>query len=156
MADTITYDGSSGRINLSGGTPRITQGETGSDPGSGTGGSAASDLTASAIEFNRVSGDASATGGVKANYESSSGAQNKGGGNAMHVLADHASLDHAKDETTFFGAPNTDARLWQGSNAITAPTIILARTRQLLITQGPARSVKATFAESQTKQAGQD
>ena len=147
MADTITYDGGSGRINLTGGTPRITQGGT----GSGTDTQPSSEMTAPTIEFNRLTGDATAAGGVKASYESSTGTQSAPGGSAMHVIADHASLDHSKDETTFYGAPNADARLWQGANAIAAPTIILARTRQLLIAQGPARAVKATFAEGARK-----
>lgn len=155
MADTITYDGLSGRINLTGGTPRVVQGgsnpASGNDAGNGAGSQPTSDLTANAIDFNRLTGDGSATGGVKASYASNAGAQNSPGGNAMHVIADHASIDHAKDETTFYGAPNTDARLWQGANAITAPTIILARTRQLLIAQGPAKGVKATFAEGARK-----
>ncbi len=155
MADTITYDGLSGRINLTGGTPRIVQGgsdpASGNDTGNGAGSQPTSDLTANAIDFNRLTGDGSATGGVKASYASNAGAQNSPGGNAMHVIADHASIDHAKDETTFYGAPNSDARLWQGANAVTAPTIILARTRQLLIAQGPARGVKATFAEGVRK-----
>ena len=153
MADTITYDGVSGKINLTGGTPRIVQGGTqdGTEAGNGTGSQPASELTATSIDFNRSTGDGSANGGVKASYVNSSGAVNAPGGSAMHVIADHASLDHAKDETTFFGAPNADARLWQGANAITAPTIILARTRQLLTAQGPARSVKATFAEDARK-----
>ena len=150
-ADTIRYDGASGRISLTGGTPRITQGATEPGAGNETGSQPSSELTATTIEFNRLTGDGSATGGIKASYDSSTGSANAPGGNAMHVIADHASLDHAKDETTFFGAPNADARLWQGANAITAPTIILARTRQLLIAQGPARGVKATFAEGPGK-----
>ncbi len=145
-ADIIRYEGATGKINLSGGSPRIEQAS--SEQGSGPTGSVIQPgtvLTASAIQFNRLSGDADATGGVKATYDGSSAQQGGAAGNAIHVIADHASLDHSKDETTFFGTPNADARLWQGPNAITAPTIILARARQLLIAQG--RTVKATFAE---------
>ena len=163
MADTITYEGASGRINLTGGAPRIVQvggrpdgqqddtSKSGGMVNAATDGQAMSDLTADAIQFNRFTGDASATGGVKATYEGSTSQNTARTGvssdAAMHVIADHASLDHTKDETTFFGVPHTDARLWQGSSSITAPVIILARTRQLLIAQGPDKSVKATFAE---------
>jgi lipopolysaccharide export system protein LptA len=133
-AERVTYDGPTGKIGLSGGTPHINQ--------------EGSDLTATLVEFNKTTGDASATGGVKATYTSSSSSGKAAAGDAMHVVADHATLDHAKDETTFFGAPHADARLWQGANSITAPTIVLSRTRQLLTAQGPANSVKATFAEN--------
>ena len=57
-------------------------------------------------------------------------------------------LDHAKNETTFLGAAHADARLWQGNNAVTAPTIVLSRARQLLTATGPAGGVKAALVES--------
>jgi lipopolysaccharide export system protein LptA len=144
-ADRVTYDGVGGKIQLIG-SPHISQD--------------GSDLTADALEFNRITGDATASGGVKATYAIGKGqatAARSGpgvhgdpsaGGDAVHVVAARATLNHAQDETTFFGAPHADARLWQGPNSVTAPTIILARTRQLLTAKGPAGSVTATFAEN--------
>ena len=132
-ADRIAYDGSSGRIDLSGGAPRITQGD--------------SELTAAAIQFNHATQDASATGGVKATYSTPAKPGSAAGSEAMHVIADRALLDHAKDETTFYGAPHADARLWQGASSITAPTIVLSKTRQILSATGAAGGVKATFVE---------
>jgi lipopolysaccharide export system protein LptA len=133
-ADHIAYDGETGKILLTGGSPRITQGD--------------SELATAAIEFNHNTQDASASGGVKATYnnpaKAGSGAANP---EAMHVIADHATLDHATDETSFFGAPHADARLWQGASSITAPTIVLSKTRQLLSATGPAGGVKGTFVE---------
>ncbi len=137
-ADRINYDGASSKIELSGGTPRIVQGE-------------GSDLTAALIDFNRATGDATASGGIKATYNNAADPAKQSANGAMHVVADHASLDHAKNETTFYGAPHADARLWQGANAITAPTIVLSRARQLLTATGPANSVKATFVETDSK-----
>ena len=133
-ADHIAYDGETGKIELTGDSPRITQG--------------ASELAAAQIEFNHDTQDASATGGVKATYNNPAKAgSNAGNAEAMHVIADHATLDHAKDETSFFGAPHADARLWQGASSITAPTIVLSKTRQRLSATGPAGGVKATFVE---------
>ena len=131
-ADRIAYDGTSGKIELSGGAPRITQGD--------------SELTAAAIVFNHDTQDATASGGIKATYTHPAKA-GAGANEAMHVIADHAALDHAKDETTFFGAAHADARLWQGASSIMAPTIVLAKTRQVLTANGPAAGVKATFIE---------
>jgi lipopolysaccharide export system protein LptA len=148
-ADRLTYEGATGKIDLTGGMPRIEQ--------------EGSHLVAAAIELNRLTGDATATGGVKATYvdpnakpSSNSAPNGQGEGDSVHVVADRASLDHAQDETTFFGAPHADARLWQGGDSITAPTIILSRTQQLLTARGPANSVKATFSEKQSGAGGRD
>jgi lipopolysaccharide export system protein LptA len=140
-ADRVTYDGASGSIDLTG-SPHIGQ--------------SGSDLTAGAVEFNRFTGDATATGDVKATYASSASLSSfksaskttAGQAEAVHVVAARATLDHAQDETTFYAAPHAEVRLWQGPDSITAPTIVLARKRQLLTASGPARSVTATFAEN--------
>jgi lipopolysaccharide export system protein LptA len=147
-AERVTYDGSTRKLDLSGGTPHIDK--------------EGSDLTAAAVEFDRMTGDASAAGGVKATYAGNAGDSkepsrpgNSGGaGESMHIVADHASLDHAKDETTFFGVPHVDARLWEGSNSITAPVIVLSRNRQLLTAKGAPNAVKATFVENGSANGG--
>ncbi len=142
-ADRITYDGRSGMIHLDGGTPRIQE--------------EGADLTAASIVFSRATGAAAASGGIKATYGGKDPVRPEAPGvasksaaisEATHVLADHATLDHAKDETTFFGSAHGDARLWQGPSSIMAPTIVLSRARQLLTATGPTGSVKATFPEN--------
>jgi lipopolysaccharide export system protein LptA len=137
-ADKITYDGATGRIDLTGGNPRVEQGD--------------SQVAAAALQFNRFSGDGSATGGVKATYS-----QGKGDGaesEPMHVVADHAAFDHAADETTFFGGANASARLWEGANSITAPVVVVSRSKQLLTAKGPSASVKAVFMSNGSNKGG--
>lgn len=139
-ADRMTYDGASARLELSGGTPHIVQ--------------EGSDLTANLIDFNRTTGDGSASGGVKATYAAAGNSAAAGNashsrpGDSIHIVADHVTMDHAKDETTFFGTQQAAVRLWQGPSSITAPTIVLSRTRQLLTAKGPSGSVKAIFADA--------
>jgi lipopolysaccharide export system protein LptA len=138
MADKITYDGATGRIDLTGGSPRVEQGD--------------SQVAAAALQFNRFSGDGSATGGVKATYSQAKG--DGADGEPMHVVADHAAFDHDKDETTFFGSANGSARLWEGANSITAPVIVASRTKQLLTAKGPSGSVKAVFMSNGSNKTG--
>ena len=135
-ADSISYHGDTGMLKLTGGSPHISRG--------------GSEIAASLIEFNHSTGDATATGGVKASYVSSSAPTQTSAGlaaanNVTHVVADRAVLDHAKDETTFYGTPGADARLWQESNSITAPRIVLSRALQSLVAEG---GVKADLVET--------
>ena len=52
-----------------------------------------------------------------------------GGQGAAHVIAAEAQLRQATGEATFRG----QARLWQQANSISAPVIVLDRTRQTLV-----------------------
>ena len=112
------------------------------------------ELSASAIELDRQSGNASATGGVKATYRQANGQQQGmafSGSGPVHVVADHAHLEHATDMTTFFGKP---ARLWQGSDAISAPVIELSRSHGTLSAHGSggeAAAVNAVFTSEPHK-----
>ena len=143
-ADRMTYQGSTGLMILTGGEPRITTGD--------------SEISAASIQFNHDTGDATASGNLKASYRSpspSSGtapdrrasktADSSAASEATHVVADHAVLNHAKNETTFFGGARGDARVWQGGNSVTAPRIILNRSQQALAADG---GVKANFVET--------
>ena len=86
----------------------------------------------------RATGNANATGGVKATYRQSSGQQQPFTGTGpVHVVADHAHLDHATDLTTFYGKSGELARLWQGSDSISAPVLELSRVRATLAAHGP-------------------
>ncbi len=143
-AERISYRGDSGVMELTGGNPHISRGQ--------------SDIAASSVVFNHTTGDATATGGVKATYVNRGSSQNdvskaklSGANDVTHVVADHAALDHAKDQTTFYGAPLADARMWQGSSSISAPRIVLSRSLQSLVADG---GVKAAFAENAATKQG--
>ena len=111
------------------------------------------ELSALLIEVSRSSGNADATGGVKATYHQTNGQQNAAftGSGPVHVVADHAHLEHATDLTTFYGKPGEPARLWQGSDSVAAPVLELSRPHGTLSAHGPAgdaASVNAVFTGS--------
>ncbi len=104
-------------------------------------------LTADKLDISQASGDAFAHGNVKATWlggpASPSSAAGKtgsglapgfalGGQGPAHVVAADAQLHQATGEATFRG----QARLWQGTNSINAPVIVLDRTRQTLVAKG--------------------
>jgi lipopolysaccharide export system protein LptA len=95
------------------------------------------DLSAEVIQFERSSGNGSATGNVKATYRTpGETGLSLGGSDPVHVVADHAHFDHQKNTALFFGKPGEDARLWQGSDSISAPVLELARTQGTLSAHG--------------------
>jgi lipopolysaccharide export system protein LptA len=136
-AQRAAYDASSQLVQLSG-DPRIR------DPNG--------ELSAASIELEHVTGNANATGGVKATYRQSSGQQNiaLAGSGPVHVVADHAHLDHATDLTTFYGKAREQARLWQGSDSVAAPVLELSRAHATLAAHGAgdAEAVNAVFTSS--------
>ena len=74
------------------------------------------------IHFGQAaSGGAAAAGGV-----------GLGGNEPAHVIAAQAEMRRTTDEATFRG----QARLWQGANSVSAPVIVLNRTRQTLAAHG--------------------
>ena len=113
-AQRASYDAATQVVQLSG-SPRIQE--------------ANGDLSAASIEVARTTGNADATGGVKATYRQANGQQNMAfaGTGPVHVVADHAHLDHATDLTTFYGKAGEPARLWQGSDSVSAPVLELSR-----------------------------
>jgi lipopolysaccharide export system protein LptA len=102
-------------------------------------------LTANRLDISQASGDAFARGNVKATWAGNpggkptreenstagaeSGAMALGGQGPAHVVAAEAQLHPATGEATFRG----HARLWQQSNSISAPVIVLNRLRQTLV-----------------------
>jgi lipopolysaccharide export system protein LptA len=124
MAQRAAYDAATQVVQLTG-NPRIQE-PTG-------------ELTATWIEMERISGNVNATGGVKATYRQSNGQPNMAfaGTGPVHVVADHAHLDHATDLTTFFGKAGEPARLWQGSDSVSAPVLELSRAHATLFAHGP-------------------
>jgi lipopolysaccharide export system protein LptA len=137
VAQRASYDAASQVMQLSG-DPRIRD--------------ASGELSAAFIEMERTSGNANATGGVKATYRQSSGQKQAFTGTGpVHVVADHAHLDHATDLTTFYGKAGELARLWQGSDSVSAPVLELSRLRATLAAHGPggdAAAVNAVFTSA--------
>ncbi len=109
--------------------------------------------------MDRTTGNATATGDVKATYREAKGQQSKGqqdlgfaGNGPVHVVADHAHLDHATDISTFYGKAGGEARLWQGNDSVSAPVLELSRAHGTLSAHGSgsAPAVYAVFTSSQT------
>lgn len=119
------------------GSPRLQQGS-------------ALQMTASAIDYHRDSGDAVATGGVKAIYAAQKAGPNLNGDGPVHVTADHAFLKHANGNSVFYGTGSTDARIWQGADSILAPVIELTRAPQALKAYGVAGSTGAVVEANLT------
>jgi lipopolysaccharide export system protein LptA len=139
VAQRAAYDAATQVVQLSG-EPRIRD--------------ASGELSAALIEMEHTTGNANATGGVKATYRQSGGQKQTvafTGSGPVHVVADHAHLDHATDLTTFYGKPSEPARLWQGSDSVSAPVLELSRVRATLAAHGPggdAAAVSAVFTSS--------
>jgi lipopolysaccharide export system protein LptA len=136
-AQRAAYDAATQVMQLSG-NPRIQ------DP---TG-----ELSAASIEMERATGNANATGGVKATYRQANGQHNVelGGSGPVHVVADRAHLDKPADLTTFYGKDGEPARMWQGSDSVAAPVLELSRVHATLSAHGPvgATAVNAVFTGS--------
>jgi lipopolysaccharide export system protein LptA len=115
-------------------------------------------LAADKVDVAQGSGDAFARGNVKASWlndgkshSKGQGAVGLGGEGPPHVIASEAELHQlaggsksgAAGEVTFRG----HARLWQDANSVTAPVIVLNRTRQTLVARsaGAAEPVNITL-----------
>lgn len=106
-------------------------------------------LTAQAIELTQLTGDAAARGNVKVTWqndgERSADGRTRATGDAItlggqaptHAVADEARLHEASGEIELRGS----ARLWQSTSSISAPVIVLDRSRQTL--QANATGVSA-------------
>ncbi len=115
------------------------------------------ELTADKVDVSQQSGDAFAHGNVKATWTSqgdtagvgSAGGKSGqssvalGGQGPAHVIAENAQLHQPTGEATFGG----HARLWQQTNSVSGPLIVLDRQKQTLVanTRDPADPVKAVL-----------
>ncbi|HUN89388.1 MAG TPA: LptA/OstA family protein [Terriglobales bacterium] len=131
-ATKATYDPQTQMFTLLG-SPRIT------DNGSAT--------TAEHIRVNRASGDAFAEGNVKTTY-SQLQAQPNGAllsaSDPIHVTSAKM-IGHRDGTATYSG----NARLWQGSNAVEAPTIDFDRDKRTVVAQGkPSQPVSTVFVQT--------
>ncbi len=101
------------------------------------------DLTSAKLNVSKESGDAVALGNVKATWagEAPGAKRDKGGAGSVnanfgaqgptHIVAESAELKHSTGAATFKGK----VRLWQQGNSVTAPVIVLDRTKQTLAAQ---------------------
>jgi lipopolysaccharide export system protein LptA len=122
-AGRAIYEGASEWLHLSG-SPRVEDGGL--------------QLSADKVDVSNASSDAFAHGNVKATWvdqgrasgpsTASTGSLALGGQGPAHVIADEAQL-RQQGEATFSGK----ARLWQQGNSISAPAIVLDRTRGTLV-----------------------
>jgi len=130
-AAKATYDPQTQMFTLTG-SPRIT------DSGSTT--------TADHVRVNRATGDAFADGNVKTTY-SDLKAQPHGAllasSEPIHITAAKM-IGHRNGTATYSG----NARLWQGSNTVGAPTIDFDRDKRTVLAQGkPSQPVSTVFVQ---------
>ena len=125
VGGSLRYEGATGWMHLSG-DPRVE--------------SDGLQLTADAIDVSQTSKKAFAHGDVKATWLGGSArAEGRmapharmpslGADGPVHVVADEAQLQQAVGEVTFKGR----ARMWQASDSVAAPEIVLNRTNQTLL-----------------------
>jgi lipopolysaccharide export system protein LptA len=113
------------------GHPRITDG-------------AALQMAADTIEYHRDTQNAGAQGDVKATYAqaAASAAENgtaakgatptMGGNGPVHIIAQRAAMNHATNQSTFYGTVSAPARMWQDADSLLAPVILIDRNKNLL------------------------
>jgi lipopolysaccharide export system protein LptA len=130
------------------GSPRVTDGE-------------AMQMAAERIDYHRDTQNAAASGNVKATYtqEQKNGGSpgagavpTMGGNGPVHVVAERATLDHAKNQDLFYGTVQTPARMWQDADSLLAPVIAIDRNQNLLKAwgddTGTAPVVNANFTSA--------
>jgi lipopolysaccharide export system protein LptA len=108
-SDKATYTGTLGGAALSG-HAHLTQGDA--------------QLSAASVNVELSSGDAQAAGGVFATLGGTVGAESASANRATHVMADRASLDHARGLATFY-AGSRPVRMWQGGSQVEAAVLVL-------------------------------
>ncbi|HVN93807.1 MAG TPA: LptA/OstA family protein [Terracidiphilus sp.] len=119
------------------------------------------DMTADRVDVSRQSGEAWARGDVKATWSnvgsdersdtsiasSGSGAVTLGGKGPAHVVAEEARLNQSTGEATFRG----HARLWQETNFVSGPLIVLNQHLQTLAARSsdPAEPVRVVMLSAE-------
>jgi lipopolysaccharide export system protein LptA len=130
-AQHAEYHASDQVLHLTGG-PRISDGVT-------------MQLAADQIDYHRDTQNAGAAGHVKATYtqtaKSGEGQSQKapptmGGSGPVHVIADRATLEHAKNQEFFYGTEHNPARMWQDPDSLLAPVIEIDRNEDQLKARG--------------------
>lgn len=110
------------------------------------------EMTAQMIDFYRLSGAVTADRSVKVTFRQGASAQAP-----VHAVAEKVFFDHDRDEAILYGGAQ-DARIWQASNSVAAPAIVLDRHDQTLI--APEKSgqgrVHCVFADPGSKATGSE
>ncbi len=110
------------------GSPRISDG-------------AMMQVAADQIDYHRDTQNAAASGHVKATYtqatKSGEGSDQKapptmGGSGPVHVIAERATMEHAKNQDFFYGTQRNPARMWQDPDSLLAPVIEIDRDQNEL------------------------
>ena len=108
-------------------------------------------LWAETVTLHQGSGDAEASGSVKASYRAKTEAA------PVAILAAQAELRRGSRQATFFGSPGKLARMWQGGSSIEAPVIALNEAARTLAAHGlgaaEALPVRAVLANAETNAA---
>lgn len=98
-------------------------------------------VAADQIDYHRDTQNAAALGHVKATYTQATKAEESsnqkppptmGGNGPVHVIAERATMDHAKNLETFYGAQRSPARMWQDPDSLLAPIIEIDRDQNQL------------------------
>lgn len=141
-AELAVYDGDADHLTLTGRAQIIEN---------------ASTVSANTIIMEHASGDATAAGMVKANYAPSHDAPSPGAqpsdtqpsdtqpdrAEPVHILADHAALQHDVHRLIFYGGAARPARLWQGASQVEAPVLELDQQERTLTAHGDAAGTGA-------------
>ncbi|MBS1823334.1 MAG: hypothetical protein JST61_15400 [Acidobacteria bacterium] len=114
-AESASYDGTTQVITLNGGVQLSNADGT---------------LWADRVAIEQKTGDASATGTVKASYRQGSA------GAVVHVLAQRAELKKANDLAVFHGDAARPARLWQEGSQVEAPVLEFNQKQRRLVARG--------------------
>ena len=104
-------------------------------------------MRANRLTVNREGGTALADGSVRGTYVQS------GGGDPIHVVAEHAEMQRVTKTAVFRGG-KAAARLWLGGSQVMAPVIEFAQTEQRLTAHGDATGMVRTVLASRDNVAG--
>jgi len=120
------------------GSPRLNDGAT-------------MQVAADEIDYHRDSQNAAASGHVKATYTQaaksgedprSKAPPTMGGKGPVHVIAERATMEHAKNQEFFFGSEHNPARMWQDPDSLLAPVIEIDRDENQLKAWGESTGSK--------------
>lgn len=127
-AQHVEYHATNQLLRLTG-SPRITDGAT-------------MQLSAETIDYHRDTQNAAALGNVKATYTQRADTQAAVGGSSVpmmgggsgpvHVIASRAEMDHATNQSMFYGTVQAPARMWQDADSLMAPVIAVDREKDVL------------------------
>ena len=137
-AQSAVYSTTTGLLTLIG-EPRVVEGGT--------------TTTAKVVHMNRQTGDFDADGKVKSTYNDlkpQPGGALLAGGDPIHVTAHSMTAQRGAGTAHYFG----DARLWQSTNVVEAPTIDFDRDQRSMVAVGDQSRRVVTVLTQQDRQHG--